>query len=212
MINYIQAVCLAGGVPIPGYAPQPDPSCRALLLCGGGDLAPQWFGQENRGSHPPDLHRDKAELNLVRTYLTWGRPILGICRGAQIINVGLGGGIIQDIPSQTERDFPIAHRQPFGYASPSHHVSVSAGSLLARLAGCPDNVPCSLSVNSIHHQSVGRLAPGLTACAEAPDGIIEAVEMPGYPFLLGVQWHPEYLWRTDPAAAGIFKGFVEACG
>ena len=95
MINYIQAVRLAGGVPIPGYAPQPDPSCRALLLCGGGDLAPQWFGQENRGSHPPDLRRDKAELNLVRTYLAWGRPILGICRGLQVLNVALGGTLLQ---------------------------------------------------------------------------------------------------------------------
>ena len=82
--NYIRAVERAGGVPVPGYAPEPAPSCLGLVLCGGGDLDPAWFGQEDRGSRPPDPRRDKAELALVRTWLSWGRPILGICRGMQI--------------------------------------------------------------------------------------------------------------------------------
>ena len=95
--RYIRAVERAGAIPVPGICPSPDPSCEALVLCGGGDMDPVLFGQENRGSNPPDRERDRAELALVEAFLTWKRPVLGICRGMQVLNVFLGGTLIQDL-------------------------------------------------------------------------------------------------------------------
>ena len=194
MINYIQAVCLSGGVPIPGYAPQPDPSCRALLLCGGGDLAPQWFGQENRGSHPPDLHRDKAELNLVRTYLTWGRPILGICRGLQVLNVALGGTLLQDLGPERS----ALHQGP---QDVFHPIRTREASLLEQLFG-----PSS-TVNSAHHQGANRLGRDLVSTAWAPDGTVEGLEHQGAP-AVGVQFHPERLPGHPAAARALFQWLI----
>ena len=201
--TYLQAIKAAEGLPLllPLEIDREDIQqilslCSGILFSGGPDLHPFLWGEETHsmcGNMSPA--RDRMELALLRAAIEAEKPIFGICRGCQIINVGLGGSLIQDIPSQTAPDFPIAHRQPFDYHFPSHHV----------------RAPGHLAVNSMHHQAIGRLAPGLSASAEAPDGIIEAAEMPGYPFLLGVQWHPEYLWETDPAEAGIFRGFVRAC-
>ena len=146
-------------------------------------------------------------LALLKAVMNVRKPILGICRGAQIINVGLGGDIYQDIPSQTDQSFPIAHRQPFAYPVPSHHVHIIKDTLLSRICGGR----MEIAVNSFHHQAVREPAPGLVASGLAPDTIIEAVEMPDYPYLLGVQWHPEHMWPKDQAAANIFKSFVEAC-
>lgn len=117
-----------------------------------------------------------------------------------------------DMLPQSPSDFPLAHSQPFAYDLPSHTVSVSPHTLLAELVQ-PDasGTPLPLKVNSMHHQAVRRLAPGLIASGYASDGIIEAIEKPDYPaFFLGLQWHPEYLWKQDEAAARIFTGFVRA--
>ena len=95
--RYEAAVRRAGGQPVVGFCPRPDLTCGGLLLCGGGDLAPAWYGAADRGSGPPDLDRDRSELALVRAYLSAGRPILGICRGLQVLNVALGGTLIQDL-------------------------------------------------------------------------------------------------------------------
>ena len=147
------------------------------------------------------------ELALLKLVMEAQKPILGICRGIQLINVGLGGSLYQDIPSQVKSDFPLAHRQTHAYKIPSHHVNVKEGSFLSRITGgC-----LSLEVNSMHHQAIKQTAPGLEACAWASDGIIEAIEMPDYPFLLGVQWHPEYLWQDNKQAAALFEAFVDAC-
>lgn len=127
---------------------------------------------------------------------------MGICRGIQLLNVALGGDIYQDIPSQFPQDFPIAHTQPFDYVIPSHKVEVVPGTLLARLTGGE-----TLQVNSMHHQACRKIAPGLIACGHASGGLTEAIEKPDYPFFLGVQWHPEYLWEQDPAMRQLFEAF-----
>lgn len=153
------------------------------------------------------MARDTMELSLLKIAMEAGKPVLGICRGAQMINVGLGGDIYQDIPSQAETGFPIAHKQPYSCSLPSHHVNVRRDTLLYEIAeGKPE-----IAVNSSHHQAVRRIAPCLIASGHAPDGIIEALEMPDYPYLLALQWHPEYMWQTDAVSANIFKHFVDAC-
>ena len=134
------------------------------------------------------------------------KPVLGICRGIQLLNVGLGGTLYQDIPSQVTREFPIAHKQPFHYVSFSHRVAITPGTRLHTICQAD-----SIGVNSSHHQAIKALANGLVATGKTSDGLIEAVEMPDYPFFVGVQWHPEYLWPEDAAAERLFTFFVTAC-
>ena len=145
------------------------------------------------------------ELALLPLVMETGKPVLGICRGIQLLNIGLGGTIWQDIPSQVKSDFPLAHTQPFAYALPSHTVTLQPDSRLAKIAEAE-----TLSVNSMHHQAVGDVAPSLVASARSSDQLVEAVEMPDYPFFIGVQWHPEYLWEKNEAAARLFSEFVKA--
>ena len=212
---YLKAIRAAGGTPLilPLDLEEDDllqivNTFDGFLFTGGPDIHPFYFGEETQAHcGNASVARDTMELLLLKAAMAAGKPILGICRGAQIINVGLGGTIYQDIPSQTERSFPIAHKQPFPYPVPSHHVTVLKDSLLAGIAAGQTE----LAVNSFHHQAVQTPAPGLTVSAYAPDGIIEAVEMQDYPYLLGVQWHPEHMWPKDRAATNIFKSFVEAC-
>ena len=196
MDRYIRAVEAAGGRPVPGYAPAPRPDCLGLVLCGGGDLDPALFGQEDRGSHPPDPVRDRAELALVRAFLAQGRPILGICRGMQVLSVCLGGSLQQDLGP----DRVLLHQGP---EDVFHPIRTAPGSLLAALMG-----PAPL-VNSAHHQGVDRPGEGLLPSAWAPDGTLEALEHCARP-ALGVQFHPERL----PGGAGdaLFRWLVRACG
>ena len=208
-------VQLAGGepvlIPYETRAEEMDALLDGLdgvLFSGGPDPHPFLFGEETQANcGNASIPRDTMELALLKAVMNVRKPILGICRGAQIINVGLGGDIYQDIPSQTDQSFPIAHRQPFAYPVPSHHVHIIKDTLLSRICGGR----MEIAVNSFHHQAVREPAPGLVASGLAPDTIIEAVEMPDYPYLLGVQWHPEHMWPKDQAAANIFKSFVEAC-
>lgn len=213
--TYLRAIAAAGGLPVvlPLEAGSEDlrqltALCDGFLFSGGPDPHAFLFGEETQvhcGNVSPA--RDRMEMELLTQVMEAGKPILGICRGIQLINVALGGDIYQDIPSQTESLFPIAHSQPFSYAYPSHHVSVAEGSLLSGITGDASFI----EVNSMHHQAVRTTAPGLIPCGFAPDGLIEALEKPDYPFLLGVQWHPEYLWKTHGEAAEIFRQFVKAC-
>ena len=186
--RYIRAVERAGGIPVPGVCPEPDSGCDALVLCGGGDLDPALFGQEDRGSHPPNRERDRAELMLSEAYLTWGKPVLGICRGMQVLNVFLGGTLIQDL----RPDWRALHQ---GEEDVYHIVQCRPGSLLERLLG-PSPV-----VNSAHHQAVDRLGSGLLPTAWSPDGVVEGLEHTNLP-LVGVQFHPERL----PGAENSFPG------
>lgn len=210
---YLKAVRAAGGIPVILPAELDEAELRQILeqtdgvlFTGGPDIHPFHFGEETqRFCGNVSVKRDAMELMLLKLAMEMKKPILGICRGIQLLNIALGGDIYQDIPSQFQEEFPIAHTQPFGYEIPSHTVNVVQGTLLAKLVQTD-----VLKVNSMHHQAVRNVAPGLTVSGHAPGGLVEAIELPGYPFLLGVQWHPEYLWEADEAIMRIFKGFVDA--
>ncbi len=211
---YLKAIRTVGGTPIilPLDLEQEELErftvmFDGFLFTGGPDLHPFHFGEETQlhcGNVSPK--RDRLELELLKLVIQAKKPVLGICRGIQLINICLGGDIYQDLPSQFSEDFPVAHTQPFSYEIPSHTVTIVPDTLLSRIAGIP-----AIQVNSMHHQAIRRLAPGLTASGLAPHGLTECVEMQGYPtFFLGVQWHPEYLWEQDETAKRIFSEFVKA--
>lgn len=211
--TYMKALTAAGAIPVilPLKASEEDLKQLAseldgFLFTGGPDVHPFLFGEETQahcGNVSAD--RDEMELSLLPHVMALKKPILGICRGIQVLNIALGGNIWQDIPSQVERDCQIAHTQPFYYNMPCHTVSLAEGSLLARISGCT-----TLNVNSMHHQAVKDLAPGLLGTAYSPDHLVEALEMPDYPFFVAVQWHPEYLWEKNEEAARLFQKFVIA--
>ena len=202
--RYEQALHMLGAVPAAGYCPEPDLNCDGLILCGGGDLESTLFDQEDRGSLPPDRARDRAELALFRAFHQAGKPILGICRGMQVINVALGGNLIQDLPP----NLCIFHSG--GEPPLTHPVRTLEGSFLHRLYGP------QLLVNSLHHQAVDRLGTGLRAIAWSEGGVIEAFDCPGRP-ILGVQFHPErmsFSCRQPNTADGapILAYFLNLCG
>lgn len=212
--TYLNAIQTAGGIPVVLPLEGSDDDLQQLVdtldgfvFTGGPDLHPFLFGEEthiNCGS--VSVKRDHLELALLPLVMKAQKPILGICRGIQCLNVGLGGTIYQDVPSQFAREYPLVHKQPFYYDIPSHSVQIQENTKMADI--CQASV---IQVNSMHHQAIKDLAPGCIACGTASDGLIEAMEMPGYPYLVAVQWHPEYLYPTDPAASNLFKSFIEAC-
>lgn len=203
MDRYCSALTQLGSTPLPGYCPIPDLSCDGLILCGGGDLESALFGQENCGSNPPDIARDRAELALFDAFYRAGKPILGICRGMQVINVALGGTLIQDLPDASK----VFHSPDHGELI--HPVRSLEGSVLHQLYGS------LFPVNSIHHQAVDQLGLGLRAIAWAESGFPEAIDFPGRP-ILGVQFHPERMAfahrRTDTVdGAPILSWFLNLC-
>lgn len=218
--TYLKALAAAGAIPVMLPLDPDSGDCRQIaetfdgfLFTGGPDPHPFLFGEETHACcGNVSSRRDAMELALLSRVMDVKKPIFGICRGIQIINLGLGGTIYQDIPSQyhgtagSRPAFPLAHRQPYGYEIPSHSVSLDPQSRLAHICGCS-----SLKVNSMHHQAVKDLALGLIASGTASDGLIESLEMPDYPWLLAVQWHPEYLWQHDASMARLFEAFVKSC-
>jgi putative glutamine amidotransferase len=211
---YMLAVQGAGGVPVP-LPPYLDAASRdalwtrldGLVLSGGGDMDPARFGER---PHPAvagvSEARDALELELTERAIRDGLPLLAICRGIQVLNVALGGSLIQDIPAETSS--PIAHAQAAPRDEPTHLVKVMVEG--TRLGGVLD--AAELRVNSFHHQAIRRLGRGLREAAWAPDGIIEGVDMPDAPALvIGVQWHPEDLVAHDAAARRLFDALVAAC-
>lgn len=224
-----RGILAAGGIPVilPLEAKAEDlrqlvDMLDGVLFTGGPDAHPFLYGEDTRmGCGQASVKRDRMEMDLLKLVMEQRKPIMGICRGIQMINIGLGGTLYQDIPSQAKRDCPIAHQQPFPSAVPSHTVNLVPGTKLAQICGehagsasteavSVNAKPLSLKVNSTHHQAIKDLAPGLTACAYAPDGIIEGVVMNDYPYLVAVQWHPEYLWENDPAAMALFQALIDA--
>lgn len=184
----------------PEQAVQDALTCDGLLLPGGGDMDPKFYGQERiPACGEPNLLRDAAEPLLLRAFLAADKPVLGICRGIQVMNAVLGGDLYQDIK-------PFEHLPHNDHWAKVHTVTVRRGTLLSRILG-QDTV----LVNSQHHQAVDRVAPGFTLAALSEDGIVEAIEKPDARFCLGVQWHPEWLSDADPAMQSLFDAFVNAC-
>lgn len=204
--KYIESLARAGArmrwveLSDPEQAVQDALTCDGLLLPGGGDMDPKFYGQERiPACGEPNLLRDAAEPLLLRAFLAADKPVLGICRGIQVLNAVLGGDLYQDIK-------PFEHLPHNGHWAKVHTVTVRRGTLLSRILG-QDTV----LVNSQHHQAVDRVAPGFTLAALSEDGIVEAIEKPDARFCLGVQWHPEWLSDADPAMQGLFDAFVNAC-
>ena len=202
-LNYENAVRAAGGTPVVRYCPDVDLSFDGLLLTGGGDVEPVRYGQENRGSLLLDPARDRAELALVRAFLAAGKPILGICRGMQILNVALGGTLVQDLgESLNAFHRRIDHDKV-------HPILAQEGSTLYSLYG-----PL-IQVNSAHHQAADVPGKSAVITARSEAGVAEALESPEKP-VLGVQFHPERMTgahlRVDTVDGGaIFRWFIEQC-
>lgn len=164
-----------------------------LLLSGGGDVNPRFYGEENKGSVDIDDERDEWELGLVKNFFQQGKAILAICRGVQVLNVALGGTLCQHIEGHKGNNGKLEHK-----------IRVKRGSFLFDiLGGCEE-----IMVNSSHHQSVKDVAPPLEECARSDDNVIEAVEGEG--FVLGVQFHPERIYENNPPIFNIFKRFIQA--
>ena len=167
-----------------------------VLLPGGGDLAAHWSGQEPHESlYDVDLEQDAFDLAVARHALAVGLPLLAVCRGNQVVNVALGGDLIQDLGERMHRHVV-------------QQIQVAPGSLLEGIVGAEPTISC------YHHQGIGRLGDGLRSVAQARDGVIEAVELEGArSWYLGVQWHPEDTAAADPVQAGLLCALVEAaCG
>lgn len=209
--EYLNAVLTAGGLPLIVPFTTDAEAIRqvaaridGLLLTGGEDIDPAWFGEEPiPGLGWIDPERDHLEIALIRRMMEENKPIFAICRGCQILNVAAGGDMFQDLYRQ--REGLLQHMQKAPRSHLSHMVKVEEGSLLGRIAGVTD-----MKVNSFHHQAVRRVAPGFVVCARAKDGVIEGVESVRHPFVLGVQWHPEHLVKTDAVSRRLFEAFVQA--
>lgn len=176
-----------------------------LVLTGGEDVDPAFYGQPRAAKcGVPNEHRDRTEIALIRAAQELGKPILAICRGPQILNVALGGTLIQDIP--TEVPGSLEHNTADDRASRVHDVTIDAGSRIAKAIG-----ETAITVNSLHHQSIKDVAPGLRVTARAPDGIIEGVESDSDEWwVMAVQWHPEEMNDSpEPWDRGIFKAFAD---
>ncbi len=207
--NYSDTIVAAGGLPVllphdPELADMYLDRIDGLLLTGGAfDVDPSLFGATER--HPLVIvkaRRTAFELAMVRGALDRDLPILGICGGEQLLNVALGGSLIQHIPDEIAG--ALAHEQPNPRTEPGHDVALVAGTRLAAIAGTG-----TIDVNSAHHQAVKAPAPNLVVNARAADGVIEGVEDPSRRFCIGVQWHPEY--HIGPADSALLDAFVAAC-
>ena len=213
MSDYMESVRRAGGEPIEVAAGGEAPEhllarVDGLMLTGGGDVDPSLYGEAPHVTfQPAEADRDQFEIALARAAIAADIPFLAICRGMQLVNVAMGGTLIQDIPSQVPG--ALEHSVPEPRSHVAHEVWVAKGSRLSTLLAdhMEDGETCH--VNSRHHQSVATAAPGFDVTATSPDGVIEAMEIPGAAFCIGVQWHPENFWRTGEFRS-LFEGFVQA--
>ena len=201
----IDAVYAAGGEPVVVHPVAPEAGIDqeevadrlwyvdGVLLPGGGDLAAHWSGQEPHESlYDVDLEQDAFDLAVASHALAAGLPLLAVCRGNQVVNVALGGDLIQDLGERIHRHVV-------------QQIQVAPGSLLEGIVGAEPTISC------YHHQGIGRLGDGLRSVAQARDGVIEAVELEGArSWYLGVQWHPEDTAAADPVQASLLSALVEA--
>ena len=206
----VAAVYGAGGEPLQVHPDAPDATVSdaevaerlawadGVLLPGGGDLSGRWSGQ---GHHPSlydvDEEQDAFDLAVARVALAQGTPMLSVCRGTQVVNVGRGGTLIQDMD---EHEGPLGHHR-----HKVHSVTVDHDTVLHDVVGDKVEVSC------YHHQALDRLGDGLVVTARSEEGVVECVELPETTgWYLGVQWHPEDTWRTEPAQAAVFRALVTA--
>jgi gamma-glutamyl-gamma-aminobutyrate hydrolase PuuD len=174
-----------------------------LVLTGGGDVAPSRYGSEDDDlTSNTDASRDATDLALVRAALDQDLPILATCRGAQVLNVALGGTLVADVPTATG----ARHGWAACFAETVHAVRLDPTSRLAAMVGATE-----IQVNSLHHQAVAVPGEGVRAVGWAPDGTVEAVEVDGHPEVVAVQWHPELL-SDNELHQGLFRDLVERAG
>lgn len=211
---FLDAILAAGGLPL--MMPLTDDDrvlarmvdmADGIAIPGGQDVDPKLWGQQ--GPYDAALlcpERDAFEMRLVRAALASHKPLFATCRGAQILNVALGGSLSMDVPSFKPVDGMALWRHAPILSDPAHPVDVKAGSLLERALGGYTMV----QANSSHHCCVDRLGEGVELVARATDGVPEGIEVPSERFCLGVQWHPEYTWRRMPTDFNLWKSFVSA--
>jgi putative glutamine amidotransferase len=181
-------------------------TCDGFLLTGGQDVSPALYGEEavpQCGEICPA--RDVMDEYILREAVERDKPVLGICRGHQLMNAVYGGTLYQDLPTQNPSE--VMHCMTAPYDRGAHMVSVCEQSPLMDLLGKSE-----CSVNSYHHQAIKTLAPVLSPMAVSPDGLIEAIYMPGKRFVWGVQWHPEFSYRNSPESVAIIQAFLRAVG
>lgn len=207
--TYIRAIAQGGGIPvlIPAILEDEDrlelySHLQGVLFSGGGDIAIKYFkGEDHARIADVDDYRDVTELTLLKRSVEDGKPFLAICRGVQVLNVALGGTLYTHIPDQFNTTLEHSHEE---FTTIAHPVNIDEDSRLAEIFG-----ETLLQVNSLHHQGLKDIASSLKVVGHAPDGMIEAVELPDHPYAMGVQWHPE--WLTDqPVMRRLFKSFVDA--
>lgn len=209
--KYIQCLCRAGAEvkildPIPKVAviKRYISECNGFLFPGGADIAPELYGQKPQPScGKPNPLRDSFEFPLMSAVLEREAPVLCICRGMQLLNISLGGTLIQDIkPTQQYNHADLYRRTKY-----AHPVSLSEGSLAAEIFGCT-----AIQVNSLHHQVVDKLGKDLRVTAKSPEGFVEAIEFQSRKiFVFGLQWHPELMTKSDLRQQEVFNRFIFAC-
>lgn len=206
---YIQSIKYAGGLPLLLPLVRSDSAimdyvslCDGFLFCGGDDITPLLFGEEPSPLlGQTHITLDIFQIRLMKKVLEMKKPVLAICRGIQILNVACGGTICQDLALQNGKI--INHMQHSAREECSHRVSVKSSTILRGITGP------FLYTNSFHHQSIGTLGKNLVVSARTSDNVIEAVEMQGTPFVLGVQWHPECMYRKSPEMRTLFHTLIE---
>jgi putative glutamine amidotransferase len=211
MQSYVNAVIQAGGVPvlIPSLVAEDGwdalySRVDGILFSGGGDIGMEYSpGEPHPRIDDVDLARDAIELKMVQAAASDGKPFLGICRGCQVVNVALGGNLYTHIPDQLPN--ALDHSYPGNMRMVLvHEIRIDEGTQLAEIFGEP-----IIRVNSLHHQGLKNIAPSIRVSGHAPDGLVEAIELPDHPFGLAVQWHPE--WLTDQEGTRhLFRMFVQA--
>jgi putative glutamine amidotransferase len=213
MQSYVNAVMQAGGMPVLIPSMIPDEGWAAvysrldgILFSGGGDIGLEHSpGEPHPRIDGVDTARDAIELKMVRAAASDGKPFLGICRGCQVMNVALGGTLYTHIPDQLPN--ALDHSYPGNMRTVLvHEVKIEEGTRVAEIYGEP-----IIKVNSLHHQGLRDIPASVRIAGHAPDGLVEAIELPDHPFGLAVQWHPEWLTDQRPTRS-LFKRFVQAAG
>lgn len=209
--DYLNVIELCGAIPI--ILPLSDNKdeltqcygmCDGILMTGGHDVDPSVYLEERKPECGASCSvRDTMERFLFKKAVEDDKPVLGICRGIQLMNALLGGNLYQDLPS--EHPSSVEHHMTKPYDKPIHNVEVIDGTILADLIGAG-----KYEVNSYHHQAIKTLAKDVTAMAISEDGLVEAISLPSKKFIIGVQWHPEFIYKKDKKSVKLVQAFVDA--